>query len=147
MKLTVACCCHFCSDSLFSNIIFLLLLRRVALNYCFVCFRYSEHFLIPNKNKTKIQQRKRNRRLPKMFNLCLKSFKDIKWVIRICKSKKDRPDNGQQKKDKQRSTKHYPENWWSSNMNPTKNQGKGKGIKVNEQCCCLWLSLSQSLQK
>ena len=37
-------------------------------------------------------------------------FEDIKGVIRIRKSKKDRQYNGQKKKDKQRSTKHYTEN-------------------------------------
>jgi len=31
------------------------------------------------------------------------------WFARICKSK-DRQNNGQKKKDKQRSTKHYTEN-------------------------------------
>jgi len=31
----------------------------------------------------------------------------MKEVIRILKPKKDRPYNGQKKKDKQRSTKHY----------------------------------------
>jgi len=36
-----------------------------------------------------------------------------KVVIRIHKSKKDRQPNGQEKiqQDKQRSTKHYTENW------------------------------------
>ncbi len=33
-------------------------------------------------------------------------FNDTKEVIRICKSK-DRQHNGQKKKDKQQSTKHY----------------------------------------
>ena len=33
-------------------------------------------------------------------------FEDTKGVIRIRKSKKDRQHNGQNKKDKQRSTKH-----------------------------------------
>jgi hypothetical protein len=37
-------------------------------------------------------------------------FEDIKGVIRSRKSKKDRQYNGQKKKDKQRSTKHYTEN-------------------------------------
>jgi len=32
---------------------------------------------------------------------------DTKGVIKIRKSKKDRQHNGQKKKDKQRSTKHY----------------------------------------
>ena len=36
-------------------------------------------------------------------------FYDSKGVIRSCKSK-DRQSNGQKKKDKQRSTKHYTEN-------------------------------------
>jgi hypothetical protein len=31
-------------------------------------------------------------------------------IIRICKSKKDRQHNGQKKKDKQQSTKHYTQN-------------------------------------
>ena len=35
-------------------------------------------------------------------------FEDTKGVIRICKSK-DKQYNGQKKKDKQRSTKHYTE--------------------------------------
>ena len=34
-------------------------------------------------------------------------FEDIKGVIRIRKSKKDRQHNDQKKKDKQRSTRHY----------------------------------------
>jgi len=34
-------------------------------------------------------------------------FEDTKGIIRIRKSKKDRQHNGQKKKDKQRSTKHY----------------------------------------
>ena len=34
-------------------------------------------------------------------------FEDTKRVIRIRNSKKDRQHNGQKKKDKQRSTKHY----------------------------------------
>jgi len=33
-------------------------------------------------------------------------FEDTRKVIRIRKSKKDRQQNGQKKKDKQRSTKH-----------------------------------------
>jgi hypothetical protein len=36
-------------------------------------------------------------------------FEDSKGVIRSRKSKKDRQHNGQKKKDKQRSTKHYAE--------------------------------------
>ena len=35
-----------------------------------------------------------------------KEFENTKWVIIICKSKKNRQHNGQKKKDKQRSTKH-----------------------------------------
>jgi hypothetical protein len=42
--------------------------------------------------------------------LCQEEFEDIKGVIRICKLKKDRQHNGQKKKDKQLSTKHYKEN-------------------------------------
>jgi len=34
-------------------------------------------------------------------------FEDTKEVIKICKSKKDRQHNGQKKKDKQWSIKHY----------------------------------------
>jgi hypothetical protein len=34
-------------------------------------------------------------------------FEDTKGVIRIRKSKTDRQHNGQKKRDKQRSTKHY----------------------------------------
>jgi len=37
-------------------------------------------------------------------------FEDTKGVISVRKSKKDRQHNGQKKKDKQRSTKHYTEN-------------------------------------
>ena len=37
-------------------------------------------------------------------------FEHTKGVIRNPKSKKDRQHNGQKKKDKQRSRKHYPEN-------------------------------------
>jgi len=37
-------------------------------------------------------------------------FEDAKVVIRSHNSKKDRQHNGQKKKDKQRSTKHYTEN-------------------------------------
>jgi hypothetical protein len=40
---------------------------------------------------------------------------DTKGVFRSPKSKKDRQHNGQNKKDKQRSTKHY-----TINTNPTK---------------------------
>ena len=37
-------------------------------------------------------------------------FEDIKGLIRILKSKKYRQHNGQQKNDKQRSTKYFTEN-------------------------------------
>ena len=40
--------------------------------------------------------------------LCFLEFKDIKGVIRIRKSKKNRQHNGQKKKNKQRLTKHTP---------------------------------------
>ena len=50
----------------------------------------------------------------------LEDFEDTKGVIRIHKSK-DRQHNDQKKRDKQRSTKHYTENYRSSNTNPTKN--------------------------
>ena len=56
-------------------------------------------------------------------------FEDTKGVIRIHKSK-DRQDNGQKKKDKQRSTKHCAKNERSSNTNPTKpgmNSGAPEG--------------------
>ena len=36
-------------------------------------------------------------------------FEDTNGVIRIRKLRKDRQGNGQKKKDKQRSTKHYTE--------------------------------------
>jgi len=36
-------------------------------------------------------------------------FEDTKGVIKLRKSKKDRKQKGQKKKDKQRSTKHYTE--------------------------------------
>jgi hypothetical protein len=49
-------------------------------------------------------------------------FEDTKEVIRNRKWKTDRQHNGQKKKDKHRSTKHYAENQKSSNMNPTKNR-------------------------
>ena len=45
-----------------------------------------------------------------IVSLIREEFKDTKEVIRIHKSKKDRQYNGQKKKDKQRSTKHYTEN-------------------------------------
>jgi hypothetical protein len=41
-----------------------------------------------------------------MFLSLLEEFEDTKWVIRIRKSKENRQHNGQNKKDKQRSTKH-----------------------------------------
>ena len=42
---------------------------------------------------------------------CVEEFEDTKkGVIRIHQSKKDRQHNGQKKMDKQRSSKHYPEN-------------------------------------
>ena len=41
---------------------------------------------------------------------CQDKFEDTKGVIRNHKSKEDRQHNGQQKKYKQRSTKHYTEN-------------------------------------
>ena len=37
-------------------------------------------------------------------------FENNKEGIRICKTKNDRKHNGQKKKDKHRSTKHYTEN-------------------------------------
>jgi hypothetical protein len=46
-----------------------------------------------------------------------------------------RQQNGQKKKDKQRSTKHYAENERSSNMNPTKTGGELKcSWKVSSSC-------------
>jgi hypothetical protein len=61
------------------------------------------------------------------FSILKKSLKIPKGlergVIKIHKSKKYRQQNGQQKKDKQRSTKHYTENLRSSKTNPTKNWG------------------------
>jgi hypothetical protein len=42
-----------------------------------------------------------------VFELMQEEFEDTKVVIRIRKSKKDRQHNGQKKKDKQPSTKHY----------------------------------------
>jgi hypothetical protein len=46
----------------------------------------------------------------KGFFCCVQEeLKDTKGVIRIHKSKKYRQHNGQKKKDKQRSTKHYSE--------------------------------------
>ena len=45
-----------------------------------------------------------------IVSLIREEFKDTKEVIRIHKSKKHSQYNGQKKKDKQRSTKHYTEN-------------------------------------
>ena len=42
----------------------------------------------------------------KTISLVQVQFEDTKGVIRIRKSKKNRQDNSQKKKDKQRSTKH-----------------------------------------
>jgi hypothetical protein len=42
----------------------------------------------------------------KLCDKRLEEIEDHKGVIRISKSKKDRQHNGQNKKDKQRSTKH-----------------------------------------
>jgi hypothetical protein len=64
-------------------------------------------------------------------------FKDTKGVIRIRKSSKDEQHNGQKKKDKQRSAKHYTKSKRSSNTNPTKNRGwirvlwKGKQLLLH----------------
>jgi hypothetical protein len=44
----------------------------------------------------------------KIYCLLQEELEDTKWVIRIRKSK-DRQHNGQKKKDKHRSTKHYAE--------------------------------------
>jgi hypothetical protein len=46
---------------------------------------------------------------------------DTKGAMIIRKSKKARQYNGQKKKDKQRSIKHYTENDTPSNTNPTRN--------------------------
>jgi peptidyl-tRNA hydrolase len=43
----------------------------------------------------------------KKIMMATEEFEDTKGVIRIPKSKKNRQHNGQKKKDKQRSTKHY----------------------------------------
>ena len=40
----------------------------------------------------------------------VEKFEDTKAVIRIRKLKNDRQHSGQNKKDKQRSTKHYTKN-------------------------------------
>jgi peptidyl-tRNA hydrolase len=40
------------------------------------------------------------------MNVFMEEFEDIKGIIRIRISKKDKQHNGQKKKDKQRSTKH-----------------------------------------
>ena len=44
-----------------------------------------------------------------MGHIVYEAFEDNKGVIRI-RISKDRHHNGQKKKDKQRSTKHYTEN-------------------------------------
>jgi hypothetical protein len=44
---------------------------------------------------------------PKTKNICQEEFEDTKGIIKIRKSKEDRQPNGQKKKEKQRSTKHY----------------------------------------
>jgi hypothetical protein len=44
------------------------------------------------------------------FPYLQEEFEDTKGVMRICNLKKDRQHNGQIKKYKQRSTKHYTEN-------------------------------------
>jgi hypothetical protein len=62
-----------------------------------------------------------------------KSLKMPKGVIRNRKSKKDRQYNGQKKRDKQLSTKHYTENQRSSNTNPTKNRGSTHVLRKVEQ--------------
>jgi len=53
----------------------------------------------------------------KQVSLCIhvreEKFEDTKGVIRSHKSKKYRQQNGQKKKDKQRSTKYYTENQWN----------------------------------
>ena len=49
-------------------------------------------------------------------------FEDTKGAIRICKSKKDRQHNGQKKKDKQSSTKHYTENSYYEHDSAINNQ-------------------------
>jgi hypothetical protein len=46
-------------------------------------------------------------------------MKSLKGVIKSSKSNRDKKYNGQKKKDKQQSTKHYTKNERSSN---TKNQ-------------------------
>ena len=67
--------------------------------------------------------------------MSVRRFEDTKEVNRICKSKKDRQQNGQKKKDKrykQRSTKHTYKAIVTSNTNPTKTwsergcSGRGK---------------------
>ena len=53
-------------------------------------------------------------------------FEDIKWVIRICISKRNRKHNGKKKKvqkDKQRSTKHTHKTKDRVTRTPTKNWG------------------------
>ena len=50
--------------------------------------------------------------------------KDTKEVIRIRKSKKDRQDNDQKKKDKQRSTKHTQKTKDQVTRTPLKTRGE-----------------------
>jgi len=46
---------------------------------------------------------------PNFIDFMKEKFEDTKGVIGSHKLKKDRENNGQKKKDKQRSTKHYTE--------------------------------------
>jgi hypothetical protein len=62
-----------------------------------------------------------------------RKFEDTKGIIRIRKSKKDRQQNDQKKKDKQRSTKHYTEYLRLSNTNTTKNWGMNSDILMGKQ--------------
>jgi len=48
------------------------------------------------------------------------NFEDIKWVIRACKSTKNRQFCCQKTKDKQSSIKHYTENYRMKNSKSTK---------------------------
>ena len=57
---------------------------------------------------------------------------DTNEVARSHRSK-DRQHNGQMKKDKQRSTKHYTENKRSSNTNPTYNLGWTQVLRISMQ--------------
>jgi hypothetical protein len=55
---------------------------------------------------------------------CFKEeFEDTKGVIRIRKAKKDRQHNGQNKKDKQRSTKHTHKSKDRVTRKPLKTEG------------------------